>query len=69
MHTEYLAESAMQDRRAEIAKFQLSQEALALGSSPNFLRWTWNWAIEPWTQPSRSRKARSTSGQSLSTME
>jgi hypothetical protein len=69
MLEEYLAETIAQERRRARAADALAREALTHFPSPNAFNWLVRWAVEPYSRPSRARKARSTSGHSSWTME
>ena len=69
MIEEYLAETIALERQRSRANDDLAREARLHFSSPNAFTWLFRWAIEPYSRPSRARKARSTSGHSSWTME
>ena len=66
MLTEYLAAATVQERTAELARFRIAAEAARLNKGPKgrirFARW-----LQP--RASRSRRAASTPGHSVSMME
>ena len=66
MLTEYLAAATLQERNAELARFRIAAEAARLNRRPRR-----GFAFARWLQlrASRSRRAASTSGHSLSMME
>ncbi len=66
MLTEYLAEAALQERAAELRRLHLATEAARLNPEGRA-----RFGLAAWIQAraSRSRRAASTSGHSLSMME
>lgn len=67
MLTDYLADATIQERAAELRRCQLAAEVARLNRPPGAQgRWFARWFQ---LRTSRSRRAASTSGHSLSTME
>ena len=69
MFEEMLAVAAVDERMRMARAEGLSREAVRLHGGPNAAVWLVRWAVEPWAQPRRARRPRSTSGHSSWTME